>query len=297
MTGAIKRFAWASVVVIATVGMSGLSFAQVPTDCVGIEFLYDGNDMPNRTAAEAEAAFDRNSPEVPEDAALEVRAVGDGYAVTAVAYCRTETILAVGLPATGHAPSEYYDWFGGGTVDKWGTCPVSIDHFWAGSELGAQQRDRVNEAWNEIESHSCITSPNGGQVGDYDFFNRIDCDPLPTNSYHFQGGNFEQFGQGNVLALAQNCGSNANGITSFQIAFDAAENWNNEGSPSSNQFDFKSVAVHESMHATGFSRHFPNDSAQCSGGGDHTMCPVVTAGTTGWRSLELHDRHTLQNVY
>jgi hypothetical protein len=51
------------------------------------------------------------------------------------------------------------------------------------------------------------------------------------------------------------------------------------------------------MHATGFFRHFPNDSAQCSGGGDQTMCPVVTAGTTGWRSLELHDRHTLQNVY
>lgn len=71
------------------------------------------------------------------------------------------------------------------------------------------------------------------------------------------------------------------------------------GTPASNQIDARSILTHEFGHATGWYGHFAQTSDTCGGTGpDQTMCRVYEPSTpTEWRSLEEHDKHTIDAAY
>jgi len=112
-------------------------------------------------------------------------------------------------------------------------------------------------------------------------------------------------GGGETLAFAYTCyfsdGSSVF-VDSVQIKFDQAEDWykQNDTPVPSGQIDAESVATHEFGHETGWRDHFNAGADICDHPGDepwHTMCPLVPSGTSFWRSLEEHDRHTFNAEY
>lgn len=90
--------------------------------------------------------------------------------------------------------------------------------------------------------------------------------------------------------------SNGN-INKIEVEYDSYENWyTGSGSPGSNQYDLRSVAVHELGHALGLNHtqsmpHCPGNSA------DATMCESVSIGSTYWRSLAGDDRDGVDDLY
>lgn len=60
--------------------------------------------------------------------------------------------------------------------------------------------------------------------------------------------------------------------------------------------DLRGVSVHEFGHAAGF-KHFDEAIDDCSGSDRLTMCTKISTGTNWFRSLESHDRHTMELAY
>lgn len=105
------------------------------------------------------------------------------------------------------------------------------------------------------------------------------------------------------LGLTNACNDSTLGhTTKFHVGFGPNVNWYADtGTPSSNQWDFRSVATHEMGHVTGFYGHFSSTSSTCTGDSEpaNTMCPGQSyfVGTTFLRSLETHDEHTFLGAY
>lgn len=66
-----------------------------------------------------------------------------------------------------------------------------------------------------------------------------------------------------------------------------------------NRWDLQSIATHEAGHATGFYGHFDAGQPICQGPDRETMCAGSSEpiGTKYLRTLEAHDRHTIQAAY
>lgn len=60
--------------------------------------------------------------------------------------------------------------------------------------------------------------------------------------------------------------------------------------------DLRGIAVHEFGHAAGHA-DWPSGTVDCSGSDRHTMCPAGSRGRSWFRTLEDHDRHTMELAY
>ncbi len=81
------------------------------------------------------------------------------------------------------------------------------------------------------------------------------------------------------------------------------------GTPAANQYDLRSLLVHEIGHAAGFGQynpvathHFPSGTTTCPSplnSTANTMCSGLGTGSsyTGKRTLESHDEHTIAGFY
>jgi hypothetical protein len=131
------------------------------------------------------------------------------------------------------------------------------------------------------------------------------------------------FELGNVNAITQQCIRDAGGgdwvMDGFWIAFDSTPRgdhtgswidhpWHNLNSAGSGHItDREAIAVHEAGHGLGFD-HFLNSDNSCDSGAGAANVLTMCEGSQ-WelaryqdggqenRSLEIHDTHTLQNVY
>lgn len=89
----------------------------------------------------------------------------------------------------------------------------------------------------------------------------------------------------------------------FSIRFNSDMTWyTGTGTPPAGQIDLQSIATHEFGHATGFGSdyapdHFPVSECPTSSTTLYTMCPSYPTATIRWRTLEVHDIHTLEGAY
>jgi hypothetical protein len=80
------------------------------------------------------------------------------------------------------------------------------------------------------------------------------------------------------------------------IIFDYNQEWYTaKGRPSSDQYDFVSLAVHELLHATG-QNHVPERFCRRNITSP-TMCPTIDSGEVWMRSLEPSDIQGMQEMY
>lgn len=83
-------------------------------------------------------------------------------------------------------------------------------------------------------------------------------------------------------------------ITRAAMRFTTAGTWyTGSGTVPSGQYDLRGFSAHEFGHALGFAGHF---TSLCSSP-LHTMCGGLGAATSAWRSLEVHDIHTVAPRY
>ena len=100
------------------------------------------------------------------------------------------------------------------------------------------------------------------------------------------------------LGIESTC-TNATNITRSVIRFDdTRSNWYvGSGTPSSGDYDLRSVAVHEFGHAAGFAGHWDGVGEDCTGTDRETMCSGLPSATTYKRTIESHENHTFDSAY
>jgi hypothetical protein len=203
--------------------------------------------------------------------------------------------LASAPSVSGHPQSDFY-------AHRWARRSTAIDVFFTASEWGTQAKDEARHGfnvWDFAGGADLKFDFQDGTHSNYPGQDALDCSgPRPTNEVHFDGS----LGGGAAIAKANTCVTD--GVwDAFVVVFDQGENWDFSGNPGSNEFDFRSTATHEAGHATGFGTgsgvdvHFTGSSLCPDNNTDETMCPSLDPGTTYLRSLEAHDKHTLDNAY
>ena len=85
---------------------------------------------------------------------------------------------------------------------------------------------------------------------------------------------------------------------------DTRSNWyvGSSSNVPSNQYDLRSVIVHEFGHAGGFlpstnDGHWDGVGEDCTGTDRETMCGGLPRGTSYKRTIELHENHTFDSAY
>lgn len=91
-------------------------------------------------------------------------------------------------------------------------------------------------------------------------------------------------------------------ITQFAIVYERTAEpggwYTGTNKPPNNRHDLRSTSSHEVGHATGFYGHFARNGALCPNNNTrHTMCQGQPAGRKWRRTLEQHDKHTINNAY
>jgi hypothetical protein len=203
------------------------------------------------------------------------------------------TVVLAGI-ALAHSGSTYYP-------SKW-KRDLSVAWRIDNSVPGGAFRNRILDGaqeWNRLAPNMRFSHVGGDATN----VNIRRCSP--NRPYQRDGVFYGPIdGRLNVLAFVVTCTfPGTNELKHFQMKFDSAENWyTGTGTPGSSAFDVWGVAAHEFGHATGFSGpyakgHFNPRGGVCTSSPKHTMCPTISLGSTGSRSLEEHERHTFRNVY
>jgi hypothetical protein len=136
--------------------------------------------------------------------------------------------------------------------------------------------------------------------GDVTAWGAQDCPGFMQNAVHWDGidGPGGTFGR---TFLCTFVGPSEIFLESFQIRYDSDDTWYSGTSSSvpSQQVDAFSLGAHEFGHATGWRGHFGAMNVELCGPGAprQTMCPDTNRGSSEWRTLEDHDRHTFDNAY
>lgn len=219
----------------------------------------------------------------------------------------TAAVLAVPTTALAHQASSYYDLYwmttpaaAGAVLDPvntldWGFSPTFED-------AGKPATIESAEVWNEHAGQLRFL-----HVGDV--FTDPGIGPCPTSSIVGDDVNVVRRGKidgsafvdgGGILAVAAVCGVPVGGWAfHFTITYDEAEPWHFTGLPvKPGTFDLQGILAHEFGHATGWGRHFQdNTGTECLATGRHTMCSTVAPADANSRTLEPHDIDTFEDAY
>lgn len=223
------------------------------------------------------------------------------------------TFLAVALPpAAGlaHNADSYYDlhWMtlpsqAGVAVDtdvalNWGFSPTFEE------EAQPDAADAA-DAWNthagrvRFRQGANVTSDPG--IGPCPTSSILGDDVNVIRSGEIDGPALDSDeGEGGILAVTALCATPLGGVAyHFTITYDVSEPWHFGAGPiDAGTFDLQGVLAHEFGHATGWGRHFENDTGtECLATGRHTMCSTVSPGLLDARTLEEHDIDTWQDAY
>ncbi len=214
-------------------------------------------------------------------------------------------VIAAQGTAVGHNAATWYG-------IPWGSDGLpSITYKFNDNFPTGNWRDRVRDAadrWSNVDPNNFafnnLSSDNpknfGNQCADYDF---------EENVIYYRN-------LSGAYGLASVCAKSNGNAKWFTVSFDSSQNWyRGTGNPASNEIDAWSVAQQELGHGTGFlagsgGDHFSSDSdcdrdAPIDLDSWQTMCAGTVQilgydeekGHTFRRTLETHDKHTLDNQY
>ena len=107
----------------------------------------------------------------------------------------------------------------------------------------------------------------------------------------------------NFVAFTYTC-SSGSFLLHAQVVFGSGQSWySGTGTPPMNQVDAWAFSAHEFGHATGgwldnsIGGHFGGATLCPENSSKHTMCAIISGGTTWQRSLAFHDSETFDNAY
>lgn len=211
--------------------------------------------------------------------------------------------VAVALPplaAQAHEADSYYDLY-------WFTDPVGLDSPrelpWAFSPTFEDEAKddaiAATEAWNEHAGR--LVFRHVGEVARDPGPDSCPLDPIDDVHVARRGPlDGPSADGGGILAIAALCAVPGTQIAQhFTVTYDRDEPWFfGDGLPARGEFDLQGILAHEFGHATGWGRHFEeNTGTECLLAQRHTMCSTVSPGTLDPRSLEPHDIDTFEDAY
>lgn len=216
------------------------------------------------------------------------------------------TALAVVGPvslAQAHDADSYYDL-------RWDLLPVAslegdivLDWAFSPTFEDAARPDAISAAqvWNDTATRMTFRHvgdvPNDPGIGACPTSSILGDDVNVARRGEIDGPGFEG---GGILALAALCPIPGTATAyHFTITYDESEPWHFGAPPiPADRFDLLGILAHEFGHATGWGRHFAEDTGtECINEQRHTMCSTVSPGTADPRTLEPHDIDTWQDAY
>lgn len=187
-----------------------------------------------------------------------------------------------------------------------GTTTYDIDYWVSHHSIGSFTDEMIEDVrsaettWENVPTEEHFEFAYQGELSNVD---PHDCSEPSSHHYLHIDGDYRE--GGNQAGETHLCTVQATGeVVGFQVVYDHDEPWNfGTGLPASHQLDFRSITAHETGHATGFLGHFPaGESSTCPHQFNEltraTMCAeAIAPGTTGIRTLQIHDEHTFQDAY
>lgn len=179
-----------------------------------------------------------------------------------------------------------------------------IEHWATGSGWSTALQDRIRDAqgqWNDVSTADYFNFAFKGSTS-------LNANPC-NNSYNKNGHRWVYIDGApdlDVIATTYVCVYDTGSaliMHSFMIWWDSGNTWySGTGSPSTSELDFRDTATHELGHATGWTTHFSEGTAECpapnTNTSRNTMCVEGgPEGSTWGRTLETHDQHTFQEWY
>ena len=193
---------------------------------------------------------------------------------------------------------------GSDNFTKW--AGDSVGFHWD-PDVGAGAREAINDPrsrWNELAADFSILNFGEGEEipGEWD-----DCDEFVAGQNYVSFEAMPESQYNGYDAWVWICDDPFPRTAQMRFRNDSSTDWQiYETSPlEANEMDLRSAAAHEWGHFTGWvwgptsGGHFAEGGDYCGGSSlpRHTMCPRWPDGTTMMRSLEDHDKHTLNNAY
>ncbi|HLB62070.1 MAG TPA: hypothetical protein VJN50_04975 [Actinomycetota bacterium] len=287
----------ASATVAGTLVVAPQVFADEPV-CQGWAWAYEDSVEGESTPQQAIAAVfgqeaadaQQGSDGFYEDGDYEYAVAqvdGGGWILVAAEVCESGAEAALAHPIA--------DWYANKLWPQGN--PTNIRWAFTDEVSGAQKRDAIRAGgndWDEVGGASFKFTQDLPDHADFDFDN-IDCvNREPDNTIHWE------IISGDAIGVTTWC--NSGGYRDgFAIKFDSNfPDWSFGGTPASDEVDLESAAAHEFGHAAAHKVHWDDGGAASlcpDSAAQHTMCSTVYRGTTRFRSLEDHDKHTLDNAY
>ena len=213
-------------------------------------------------------------------------------ALSVLAVVALASIAAGGVAYADHAPD-----FG----PRW--SDLTPAYAFTPSVPSGDWRSRITDGknqWNNVGTSLQYTGPVADQP------NRdpqSSCGPVDTVTLH----RFNIDGGGGVLGLSGYCiYTNTNTRATGWIIFDSSEEWclgtgdcydGFLGLGVGANIDLWSVASHEWGHVSTLTHYTASDAVCEDNGGQATLCPTYKPGTERQRTLETHDRASLDRRY
>lgn len=200
--------------------------------------------------------------------------------------------FALGVPGSAHAHNAD-DYF----ISSWSADPdVYVGETFAPLNTGAAKLSMRagGPAWSNVSSSWLDFNWSGTEDPNVDWTWNA-CTTTPGYGVWVLAANLGS------LAYTSWCGDDYE-LESVAIAFDYfGPNWHTATSTNvpSGKIDLRGVSAHEFGHAAGWDDHFTTSDpgTDCSGDDRATMCAMLEADKSYWRTLEGHDRHTIGSQY
>jgi hypothetical protein len=213
-------------------------------------------------------------------------------------------VTGTSLVAVAHDSSEYYCL---DIDDDQPGCKWSVDNrdnvnwkFVNG--VPTAMRDRIKDGaqeWNAVTGTDNFRFDwNSGDYSAFAWLNQ--CPNADSSNYEKNGIHWTSI---NAAGMAVTCATPGGGLHDFQMVLDSDLDWySGTGDPPSNKVDTWSTATHEFGHATGWDKHFINNTMCPSNDRPswQTMCAADSGDLPGARyarTLEAHDIDTFQDAY